>query len=184
VNGTIVHINATLLNWLNASEDEVIHQDFTDLLDKGGKLYYQLFVQPLLSMNDEVTEISFHVATDKCNFHCFFSATAFKKDEDGEMLFNASVYRVIDRKKYEAELLKKKKQADVEKEIKNVILKEVAFDQSHLVRAPLANILGLTSLLEDMDISGEAKDMIYLLRTSATNLDHAIVKLADKIKTT
>lgn len=179
--GTIVHINQTLLRWLNADIEEIIYADFTNLLDKGGKLYYQLFVQPLLRMNSEVKEISFHVVTGKCDFHCLFSATAFEKDDEDELLFAATVYKVSDRKKYEDELLKKKQQAVTETKQTKETLQEVAFDQSHLVRAPLANILGLTSLLEDMDVSDDVRDMIAQLRTSATKLDKEIIKLTHKL---
>jgi sigma-B regulation protein RsbU (phosphoserine phosphatase) len=179
--GTIVHLNRTLLSWLCADVEEVIYQDFTSFLDKGGKLYYQLFVQPLLRMKQEVKEISFHMVTGKCDFHCLFSATAFEKDGTGELLYAATVYQVTDRKKYENELLKKKQQADIEKEIKDDTLKEVAYDQSHLVRAPLANILGLTALLESMDASDEVKNIIDLLRTSAVKLDQEVIKLTEKL---
>ncbi|CAM3773936.1 PAS domain-containing protein [Mucilaginibacter galii] len=179
--GTIVHLNKTLLTWLCADAEDVIYHDFTDFLDKGGKLYYQLFVQPLLRMRHDVKEISFHMYTAKCDFHCLFSATAFEKDGDGELLYAATVYKVTDRKKYEDELLKKKQQADIEKEIKEDTLKQVAYDQSHLVRAPLANILGLTALLEGMEVSDEVRDMIDLLRTSAVKLDSEVIKLTDKL---
>ena len=179
--GTIVHLNKTLLTWLCADVEDIIYQDFTNFLDKGGKLYYQLFVQPLLRMRQEVKEISFHISTGKCDFYCLFSATAFEKDGGGELLYAATVYQVTDRKKYEDELLKKKQQADVEKKVKDDTLKQVAYDQSHLVRAPLANILGLTALLEGMDVSDEVRDMINLLRTSAQKLDQEVIRLTDKL---
>lgn len=179
--GTIVHLNKTFLTWLCADVEEVIYKDFTDLLDKGGKLYYQLFVQPLLRMNNEVKEISFHMSTGKCDFHCLFSANAFEKDGEGELLYAATVYKVTDRKKYEDELLKKKQQADLEKGIKEDTLKEVAYDQSHLVRAPLANILGLTALLESMNVNDEVKDLINMLQSSAIKLDKEVIKLTDKL---
>jgi sigma-B regulation protein RsbU (phosphoserine phosphatase) len=180
--GKVVHINKTLLTWLDTDIEEVIYKNFTDVLAPGGKLYYQLFVQPLLSMNKEVKEISFHIKTDKCDFHCLFSARSFKKDDEGEPLYAATVYQVTDRKRYEMELLKKKQQADAEKEMKEHTLREVAFDQSHLVRAPLANILGLASLLSDMDLTDEVKHMIALLHTSASKLDEEVIKLSDKLK--
>jgi sigma-B regulation protein RsbU (phosphoserine phosphatase) len=180
--GRIVHINETLLTWLNVHIEDVIYKNFTGLLAPGGKLYYQLFVQPLLSINKEVKEISFHIATDKCDFHCLFSARSFKNDDEGEPLYTATVYQVTDRKRYEMELLKKKRQADAENEMKEHTLREVAFDQSHLVRAPLANILGLTSLLSDMDLTDEVKHMIALLQTSAAKLDEEVIKLSDKLK--
>ena len=179
--GTIVHLNKTFLTWLCADAEDVIYHDFTSFLDKGGKLYYQLFVQPLLRMRQEVREISFHMFTGKCDFYCLFSATAFEQDGSGELLYAATVYKVADRKKYEAELLKKKQQADLEKELKEDTLNQVAYDQSHLVRAPLANILGLTALLEGMDVSEEVRDMIDLLRTSAVKLDKEVIKLTEKL---
>jgi sigma-B regulation protein RsbU (phosphoserine phosphatase) len=179
--GTIVHLNKTFLTWLCADAEEVIYQDFTNFLDKGGKLYYQLFVQPLLRMRQEVREISFHMYTAKCDFHCLFSATAFENDDNGELLYAATVYKVSDRKRYENELLKKKQQADLENELKDDTLKQVAYDQSHLVRAPLANILGLTSLIESMEVSEEVRDMVNLLRTSAVKLDEEVIKLTDKL---
>jgi len=180
-NGTIVHINQTMLVWLNANAEEVIYKDFTDLLDKGGKLYYQLFIQPLLTMNNEVKEISFHICTPKADFHCLFSAKVFQKDGEDEPLFAATIYQVAERKKYEDELLKKKQQADLEKEMKEVTLKEVAYDQSHLVRAPLANIVGLISLLDEMECTSEVSDLIKLLKISANKLDEQVIKLADKL---
>jgi sigma-B regulation protein RsbU (phosphoserine phosphatase) len=179
--GKIVHINKTLMTWLNADIEDVIYKNFTDLLAPGGKLYYQLFVQPLLRMNHEVKEISFHFSTNSCDFHCLFSAVTFEKDEEGELLYAATVYQVTDRKRYEMELLKKKQQADMEKEIKELTLKEVAFDQSHLVRAPLANILGLTALLQELDVTGEIKEMVAMLHASAAKLDQEVVKLSDKL---
>jgi sigma-B regulation protein RsbU (phosphoserine phosphatase) len=178
--GTIVHINQTLLVWLDADIADVIYGNFTKLLDNGGRLYYQLFVQPLLRMNGEVKEISFQIETGKCSFPCLFSAKLFKNEED-ELLYSATIYKVADRKKYESELLKQKQQAETETEIKTETLKEVAFDQSHLVRAPLANILGLISLLNDMDTTDEVSNMINLLRTSAAKLDEEVIKLADKL---
>ena len=178
--GTIVHINQTLLKWLDADVDDVIYKNFTELLDKGGKLYYQLFIHPSLRMKNEIKEISFQIVTNKCSFPCYFSASVFEGAND-ESLFTASVYKVADRKKYEEELLKRKKEADMEKEMKSAALNEVAFDQSHLVRAPLANILGLTNLLEDIDVNDDLKAVIKMLRNSATKLDAEIIKIADKL---
>lgn len=179
--GTIVHANQMLLQWLNADANEVMYQNITSLLDRGGKIYYQLFVQPLLRLENEVKEISFQILTDKCSFPCLFSATAFRADERGELLFAATVYQVSHRKMYEEELLRKKTKAIEEKEIKAAALQQIAYDQSHLVRAPLANILGLTALIEEMDVSDEVKSMVALLRASANKLDSEVIKITDKL---
>ncbi|MDT3404570.1 PAS domain S-box protein [Mucilaginibacter terrae] len=181
--GSIVHVNQTLLKWLNADAHEVMYQNVSSFLDRGGKIYYQLFVQPLLQLENDVKEISFQILTDKCSFPCLFSAKAFRKNEDGELLFAATVYQVSHRKMYEEELLRKKAEADAEKAAKAAALQEVAFDQSHLVRAPLANILGLTALLEEMDISDDIKSMVTMLRASANKLDSEVIKISNKLST-
>lgn len=51
---------------------------------------------------------------------------------------------------------------------------KIAMDQSHMIRKPLANILGLLSLLEGTCVSAEVKNMINLLNISAEELDGLI----------
>lgn len=51
---------------------------------------------------------------------------------------------------------------------------KIAMDQSHMIRKPLANILGLLSLLDGIPLTSEAKDMISLLNISAAELDGLI----------
>ncbi len=54
----------------------------------------------------------------------------------------------------------------------NARLKEIAFASSHLIRAPLSNILGLTQLLNDDP--AVINDIATHLKTSANQLDEAI----------
>lgn len=57
----------------------------------------------------------------------------------------------------------------------NEVLKEIAWAQSHRVRAPLARILALTTLLEDEDaLSAGQKELLSYLSFSAVELDTAI----------
>lgn len=66
-------------------------------------------------------------------------------------------------------------------EMQNKVLKEIAWTQSHLVRAPLANILGLTELLkENMNSGDENAQLIDYLRESAEKLDTVINNIVNK----
>jgi PAS domain S-box-containing protein len=60
-------------------------------------------------------------------------------------------------------------------------LQEIAFDQSHLVRRPLANILGLSKLLAETNIvsEDETKDFLSQLHSEAQQLDN-IIKLVNE----
>jgi nitrogen-specific signal transduction histidine kinase len=64
------------------------------------------------------------------------------------------------------------------------LLEKVVWIQSHKVRKPLANILGLTYLL-DKQVDGEEKDIINMLKQSAQELDDVvkeITEMCDKLR--
>lgn len=61
---------------------------------------------------------------------------------------------------------------DIEEQ--NEKLKEYAFMNSHLVRAPLANILGAIEQLEESGDNSEIKEMKNIIKKSAENLDVVI----------
>ncbi|UZD23065.1 PAS domain S-box protein [Algoriphagus halophytocola] len=64
----------------------------------------------------------------------------------------------------------------------NIQLQELAADQSHLVRAPLARIMGLIDLLQNFDIDrNERSEMLAHLKTSSEELDQAIKNISKKM---
>jgi len=66
-------------------------------------------------------------------------------------------------------------------ENKNKRLAEIAWEQSHLVRAPLARILGMVNLFQNDFISNEEKAMyLNYLKVSAEELDAVIKAIAIK----
>jgi PAS domain S-box-containing protein len=70
-------------------------------------------------------------------------------------------------------------------EDQNKKLKEISWMQSHLVRAPLARILGLVPLLEDTTATIDEKmEMMDYLLTSANDLDEIIREITYKARTT
>lgn len=52
--------------------------------------------------------------------------------------------------------------------------------QAHLVRAPLANILSLATILGDMEVDDEAKNVISKLIDSAKKLDGVVKGIIKK----
>jgi len=68
-------------------------------------------------------------------------------------------------------------------EASNRQLREIASDQSHLVRAPLARILGITHLIQNPEDVSE-KEMITLIQSlevSAKELDLALIEISQKM---
>ncbi len=66
-------------------------------------------------------------------------------------------------------------------EAQNKILKDIAWTQSHLVRAPLARILGLVDLLKEREYAEMSQDqIIQLICTSSEELDAVIRDVSEK----
>jgi len=56
-------------------------------------------------------------------------------------------------------------------------LKEIAWQQSHTVRKPLSNILGLVELMKDEMDYGKMQELYAMLKTSAAELDERIKEI-------
>lgn len=66
-------------------------------------------------------------------------------------------------------------------EQQNEILKDIAWTQSHMVRAPLARLMGLVNLLSEGKIEGDKKKDFYeYIQNSAEELDEIIKGVVDK----
>ena len=66
-------------------------------------------------------------------------------------------------------------------EAQNAKLREISWIQSHMVRGPLSNILGLAALMNDNELpSQEAKESVCHLKTAAEGLDILLRKIVSK----
>jgi light-regulated signal transduction histidine kinase (bacteriophytochrome) len=66
-------------------------------------------------------------------------------------------------------------------EKQNGVLKEIAWTQSHVVRAPLARLMGLVNLLKDGKIdNNKTKEFYKLIDNSAEELDEIIKDVVRK----
>lgn len=65
-------------------------------------------------------------------------------------------------------------------DMQNLRLREIAFTQSHVVRAPLANILAISNLLKEGDVPADLRDLVEMQERSASDLDNAIKGLIER----
>lgn len=72
--------------------------------------------------------------------------------------------------------------AEKEIEKKSAIMKRISFQQSHLIRAPLSNILGLASILDKSLLDSNTSNICDMILESSLQLDDVIkgiVKIAN-----
>lgn len=70
--------------------------------------------------------------------------------------------------------------AKSEIEQKKIILDQIGWEQSHVIRRPVANILGLINILNKMDLDQNTKNICDMLLDSATQMDEAINNIVRK----
>lgn len=102
-------------------------------------------------------------------------------DEKGVSTRMIGSMQDISKRKEEEELSRLQQSIHLKEiEQQNKKFKEIAWIQSHLVRAPLARVMGLVDLLRNF-VPGDSKDEILLhLANSAKELDAIIINIADK----
>lgn len=118
LDGRIVKINGTLLEWLGRRRDEVVGRlRFTDLLSVGGRIYHETHFAPLLRMQGEVRSVALDlVAADGARLPVLVNSRV-RTDEHGEpLVVRTTVVDAADRRAYERELLRARRVSDGERE--------------------------------------------------------------------
>ncbi|MDQ0792439.1 PP2C family protein-serine/threonine phosphatase [Streptomyces sp. B1I3] len=118
LDGRIVKVNGTLLKWLGRRREELVgHERFSDLLTVGGRLYHETHFAPLLSMQGEVSGIALDlVAADGGVLPVLVTSTV-RTGTDGEpLLIRTTLLDARDRRSYERELLRARREAEHERE--------------------------------------------------------------------
>lgn len=178
--GTFVKINRTFLNWVGYDETELLFQKkFQDLLPIGGKIYYDTHFGPLLQMQGFVNEVQFDIKGRQGQQLPVLVNTIQLKGEDKKpLLHRTTVFNITDRRKYEQELLRAKKEAEAATRVKAEFLSTV----SHEIRTPMNAIISIANLLQEMKHTGEQEEYFRILKLSADNLLHLINDILDYSK--
>jgi sigma-B regulation protein RsbU (phosphoserine phosphatase) len=118
LDGQIAKINTTLLNWLGYRREELVGRvRFAELLTVGGRLYHETHFAPLLRMQGEINGIAMELkAADGTRLPVLVTSVV-KTDGDGRpLLVRTTVFDARDRRAYESELLRARREAERERE--------------------------------------------------------------------
>ena len=113
-NGIIIDSNKIFLKLTNYSREEVIgKKKFTDFLSLGEKIYFENVFAPALKLSGTVEEVNFNFTKKEGTRFPVLVNSVEIKDFSGKQLYTHSiVFNIAQRKKYEQELLKSKKNAN------------------------------------------------------------------------
>lgn len=118
LDGKIAKVNTTLLNWLGYQRGDLVgRKQFSDLLTVGGRLYHETHFAPLLRMQGEISGIALELkAADGSRLPVLVTSTV-KTGSDGEpLLIRTTLFDARDRRAYEEELLRARKESERERE--------------------------------------------------------------------
>jgi sigma-B regulation protein RsbU (phosphoserine phosphatase) len=112
--GYIVNTNNKFLALLGLTREEVVHKiRFQTLLTMGGKIYYETHYVPLLQMQGSVNEINFDIVNaDKSKVPILINTTKILSEDGKQVYWQSTVFDIIQRKRYEQELISSKKKAE------------------------------------------------------------------------
>ncbi|TXK45899.1 PAS domain S-box protein [Pontibacter qinzhouensis] len=156
---------------------------------------------PILGMPNDITmhpddkDVCIEVSA-KCfaNPGHLFPATIRKHDGHGGFFMTQWEYRAMLNEQEEplgvfcigydiTEYIEQKEQLEGTKELltqKEQLLRDLGWYQSHVIRKPLANIIGLVRILEKMDLDQNLKNICQMLTTSSHELDKVIKESINK----
>ena len=142
--------------------------------DLKGKPYY-------ITMHPDDRKVCEEVAY-KCieNPGCVFPATIRKHDGKGGFIITQWEYKAMFDEAGELEGIFCIGHDVTELSKKADLLKEIAFHQSHNVRRPLANILGIVSIVSKMEIEESIRNLIDMLIENSNELDEVIKSTVSK----
>ncbi|MCX2968574.1 MULTISPECIES: PP2C family protein-serine/threonine phosphatase [Streptomyces] len=142
LDGRIAKVNTTLLNWLGYERGDLVgRRHFSDLLTVGGRLYHETHFAPLLRMQGEVSGIALELRrADGSRLPVMVTSTV-KTGSDGQpLLIRTTVFDARDRRAYETELLRARREADEERDR---LRRVTATLQQTLLPPKLATVPGL-----------------------------------------
>jgi sigma-B regulation protein RsbU (phosphoserine phosphatase) len=118
LDGQIAKINGTLLSWLGYTRDELVgRRYFSDLLTVGGRLYHETHFAPLLAMQGHIGGVALELSTaGGARLPVLVNSVVKASPAGVPLLIRTTVVDARDRRAYEEELLRARREGEHERE--------------------------------------------------------------------
>jgi len=165
--GTIVRVNATLLDWLRATREQLVGRRFQELLTVPGRIFHDTHYMPLLAMQGFAREIAFDLVRAGAPPLPAVITTSAHRDASGRVdLYRTIVFESSSRRSYEQELLRQRRAAEHEASTRAALLAMI----SHDVRSPLSSILMAVDLADDASDARERVKYTQIIRKASNSI--------------
>jgi PAS domain S-box-containing protein len=109
--GTVRLVNTTLLRMLGCEREEVVGRHVERLLTVASRIFYQTHWFPLLRLHGRAEEV-FLTLRAPAGGDVGMLVNAVRKERQGETVYDCVLVRVVERRKYEDELLRARRAAE------------------------------------------------------------------------
>jgi len=117
MDGTIVRVNETLLRWLDKPREAVLGNSFTELLEAGGRMFYETRQRPVLLLQGEVREIALRFQRGDGTILPVLANSVVVTNEAGEQVeVRSAIFDSTERQQYERELIDARRAAETSAE--------------------------------------------------------------------
>jgi PAS domain S-box-containing protein len=196
-NGTILHVNMALRNWLGFSANELVGQKrVQNLLSVGGRLFFQTHCGPILAVQGSVAEVQLEIIT-RAGARLPVLINIIRQTMATEVRDIWSLVVTTERRAYENELRSERKNAEASLEARlhaeaklqeaNVQLSlehrrkdEFLATLAHELRNPLAPLRNVLEVIRIKQASGaEAVWGLDVIERQTRQLTHLVEDLMD-----
>ncbi len=172
--GRIISANQTLARLLNYRPEELIGRQLELILGVGGKIFYHTHFFPILKLQGEVEEVYLSLRTRE-GTDIPVLANAVRRERDGKFVSECVFMRMLQRSKYEDELIEARKIAEAATETRAKFLSMM----SHELRTPLQAISGYSELLASGASGPLSPDQLGDVRSIKTASEELVRLLND-----
>src|SRR5687767_9030396 len=150
--GRVIHINATLLDRLGYTRDDVVGRHIETIFAVGSRIFHQTHFFPLVKLHGRAQEV-FVLFRARDGSDVGMLCNAVRRERDGAPVTDCVLMEVQERRKFEDALVIARQAADEANKAKSTFLAVM----SHELRTPLNAIGGYVQLIE-MGVHGPVTD--------------------------
>jgi diguanylate cyclase (GGDEF)-like protein/PAS domain S-box-containing protein len=113
LDGVVIRANATLLRWTGYTAEELRDLRFLELLDAGGRLFYETRFLPVLRLRGEAREVALSLRTaDGAALPVIINSVLVTGPDGSPRLIRSAVLDATERQDYERQLLTARRSAE------------------------------------------------------------------------